>query len=291
MKVGFLEYQLTNSHFKKFHQLLTGAVGAGQVQITMAHELEPTQAGKDWCAANNVKYAETAQEVVEQNDALLVLAPNNPEKHLEVAGPALGSGKPVYIDKFLADKPATAISIVETAQKMKTPLMCASALRFALEAEELDKQLKGEPTGIFARGYGKFPIYAVHTIALAMRYFGGGLKRVIDTGGDAVHFITVQSDKGKATLEVRDSKSGAKAHPWQVGFIDGDGNYQIATITNNDGFYENLMRNALEFFKTGKSPVSVEEQIAAVQVQYYADQSVANGNQWVDVKEQAKAVA
>ena len=56
------------------------------------------------------------------------------------------------------------------------------------------------------------------------------------------------------------------------------------TITNADAFYENLMRKTLEFFRTGKSPVSAEEQLAAVLVQHTADRSHQAGGTWVDAK-------
>lgn len=283
MNVGFLEFQLTNSHFKKYHSLLTGPVGAGDVTIVGAHELAPTDVGKKWCEDNKVKYCETAEEVVAMSDAILALAPNNAEKHLEVAGPALASRKPLFVDKFLADTPDTAEAIIKVTELMGTPLMSCSALRFAPELDELDKTIKGAPTAVFARGFGKFPIYAVHTIALALRYFGPDIKRVIDTGNEASHFVTLDGGNRKATIEVRDAANGNAAVPWQVGVLS-DNKYQIATIKDYDPFYMNLMRNVLQFFHTGESPVSTDEQLAAVQVQYAAEKSLADGNRWVDIK-------
>ena len=182
MKIAMLDYQLTNSHFKKFYSLLTGKVGGGDVTFVGAHELEPTEQGRKWCEENKVPYSESAEELIAQSDAVLALAPNNPEKHLELAGPALASGKPLFLDKLLAATPDHAEEIVRVAKKSNTPLMSASALRFAVELEELDKKLKEDREGVFARGYGKFPIYGVHTITLALRYFGPKVSRVIDTG-------------------------------------------------------------------------------------------------------------
>ena len=290
MKIGFLEYQLTNSHFKKFHSLLTGAVGAGEMTIVAAGELAPTDVGRKWCADNQVRYCETMDEVIAASDALMVLAPNNPEKHLEVGGSALASGKPVYVDKFLAHTPENAEAMIALAKKAKTPLMCASALRFAVELDELDKKLKGQPVAVFARGYGKFPVYGVHTINLVLRYFGADIRRVIDTGEAAARFITIEGAGGKATMEVRDAKNGKDASPWQVGFVV-DEKIEMATVKDTEGFYANLMRKAVEFFKTGTSPVGVEEQLASVQLQSASEKSFAEGGKWVDVKPAAKPAA
>lgn len=282
MKVGFLDYQLTNSHFKKFHSLLTGEVGAGKVEITGFHELEPTDQGRQWCTENKATYATSAVELVESSDALLVLAPNNPEKHLEVAAPALASGKPTYIDKLLADTPEEAEKIVKRAGEKNTPLMCASALRFAVELEQLDKNISGKPEMVFARGYGKFPVYAVHTITMALRYFGPDVRRVIDTGTEGMRLLTVEGGNGRAFIEVRDVPGGGKAFPWQVGVIAGC-KHEAATVADANGFYRNLMSETLKFYETGKSPVSVEEQLATVQVQWGAEQSLKDGGVWIDL--------
>lgn len=288
MKIGFLEYQLTNSHFKKFHSLLTGELGKGEVSIVAVDELSSTDEGRQWAAANNVRYCDTPQEVVAQSDALLVLAPNNPEKHLEVAVPALTSGKPVFIDKMLAASPDHAEEIILLAKKSNTPLMSSSSLRFAVELEEFEKRLKGEPEEIFVRGYGKFPIYAVHSIALLMRYFGPDVKQVIDTGSESARVVTVDNGTRRALLEVRDSKNGARVNPWQIGVLSG-GRYETATVKDTEGFYRNLMSHALEFFRTGKSPLSTEEQLAVVQVQSAAEQSFKDGGRWVEVKPSERA--
>ena len=288
MKVGFLDFQLTNSHFKKFHSLLTGEVGGGEVTIVAADELEPTEDGKKWCKEKNVRYCETPQEVVEASDAILVLAPNNMEKHLEVAAPALTSGKPVFIDKMLAHTPDHAEQIVAVAKKSGTPIMSSSALRFAAELDELDKKLKGEPEEIFACGYGKFAIYGVHTLALALRYFGGKVRRVIDTGWPGTHLITLDGGERRAFMELRDASNARTAIPWQVGILSG-GRYEIATVTDSNAFYENLMRKTLHFFRTGESAISVDEQLAMVRVLHAAEQSLAADGKWVELKDSAGA--
>lgn len=239
--------------------------------------------GKKWCADNGVRYCDSAQEVVASCDALMALAPNNFEKHLEVAGPALTSGKPLYIDKLLAHTPENAEEIAVAAKKAKTPIMCCSALRFAPELDELDKRIKGQPTGIFARGYGQVPGYAVHTLALVMRYFGPDVKRVVDTGDASSHLITLDGAKGRATIEVRDAKNAKDVLPWQIG-VTYEGKCDLVTIKDFEGFYANEMKRALEFFRTGKSPVSIEEQYVSVQILAAAAQSLAEASRWVEIK-------
>lgn len=283
MKIAFLDYQLTNSHMKKFLSLLRGPIGGAKVEVIGANELSPTEQGRKWCEENNLPYVESAEELVASSDAVLVLAPNNPEKHLEVAGPALTTGRPLFIDKVLAHRPDHAREIVAVAKKAGTPLMSSSALRFAPEFEELEKRIQGKIETVFARGLGKFPIYAVHTIAPALRFFGHEIKRVIDTGDAATHLITLDDGRRRASVEVRESKNPYEATPWQVGVLAGE-RYETATVKDTNGYYENLMRNMVEFFQTGKSPIALEEQVAVVAVQAAAEQSLSEGGRWVSIE-------
>ncbi len=286
MKIGLLDYQLTNYHLKKFHGLLTGSVGQGEIEIVGASELTQTEEGRKWCADNGVAYVESAEEVIAASDALIVLAPNNPETHLAVGRSALQSGKPVFMDKMLAQSPDDAAQIVALAREHGTPLMSSSGLRFALELEELDSRISGPVEAVFSRGLGKFPIYGIHTITLAMRYFGADVRRVIDTGDGTVRMLTLDNGRMKASIDVRDSENAYEATPWTVGVLAG-GKYETAVIKNFDGFYENIMRKAVEFFRTGHSPISVEEQLANVQVLAAAERSVEAGNAWVTAEEPA----
>lgn len=79
LRVGFLDHHLNTSHSMKFLALLRGSVGQGEVEISGAWESDPEQA--DWCEINGVMRLQGPQEVIERSDAIIVLAPNNPEVH------------------------------------------------------------------------------------------------------------------------------------------------------------------------------------------------------------------
>lgn len=278
MKIGYLDYQLKNYHFKKFHGILSGPIGAGHATVDSAWELSPSPEGQEWCRENGVHYHPSAETVIEGSDALMVLAPNNPEKHLEMARPALASGKPVFIDKMLASTTADAKEIVRIAEQHNTPLFSSSSLRFAAELENI--AVDGPVDTVFARGLGKLPIYGVHTIALGLRYFGARYDRVIDTGTPGANSVTVRDGGRVLTIDLRESENQYDATPWQVGVLSGN-NYQVATITRFDEFYENLMKAALEFIRTGTPPLTTAEMLAVVAIQEAAEQSLAEGGVWV----------
>ena len=286
MKVGFLDHHLNNYHANKFHALLTGEVGkeAGGVEIVAAWESHPE--GDDWCAAKGVYRASSAAEVVEKSDAILILAPDNTEVHLALAGEALTSGKPLFFDKALASTLEDSREIIRRAQEHKTPFMSASSLRFSVELEELLGRIGDRPIdGIFSRGFARWRGYSVHTISPAIRLLAGDrVKRVIDTSkGGPARLVTLDTASGRRVyIEVRESENQYEATPWQVGVLV-EGRYEVVTVSKFDEFYANLMRQVVRFFQTRQSPVPVEEQIEILAVELAAEESVQKGSQWVDV--------
>jgi len=283
MKIGIIDHQLTNYHIKRFHAILTGEIGqAAGVEIVGAAEGTPSDEGKKWAADNNVKYIDSIDQLIAGSDALLVLAPNNPEQHLALATPALKSGKPVFIDKMLAQTPEDARAIVKLSQEHNSPLFCSSSLRFAKEVTDLAATVPAPYKTFFVRGMGKFPIYAVHSLAIAMPFIGHTVKRVIDTGKGVSRTLTLDNGAVRATVEVRESKNQSTATPWEVGVL-ADEEYHIATVKDTAGFYENLARAFLDFFKTGKSPLSVEEMLSIVIIQDAAEKSMEQGGVWVEI--------
>lgn len=264
----------------KFLALLRGSVGNGEIDITGAWESDPEQ--QDWCESNGVVRMASAGDVIAASDAIMVLAPNNPEAHLDLARPALEAGKPVFIDKSLADCSKHAREIARLSDRHNAPVMAASALRFASELDALEEREPPPYDSVYARGMGKWNGYAVHTISMALRLFGTRVERVIDTGSDEARLVTLDDGARRCAIDVRVSENQYETTPWQVGALV-SGNYETATVTRFDQFYVNLMREAVEFFRSGVSPVSTDEMIMTVAIEKAADLSLAEGGVWVEL--------
>lgn len=286
MKIGFIDRHLNNYHANKFLSIFRdGKAGDGKVEVVAAFETTP-QGEEDWCTKNNVYKAISADEVVEKSDAIIVLAPDFTGEHLKLAEPALKSGKPTVLDKALSNNIEDAKKIVEMAKAHNTPIFSSSSLRFSVELETLLSLVgEGPYEGIVSRGFGRWREYAVHTIQPALRLLGGRVKRVIDTGSEGNHLITIENDQGKrAFIEIRECENQYQATPWQVGILHHK-NYEIATIKKFDEFYENLLKNAVKFIQTGESPVPVGEMLDEVVVEIAADRSFKEGGKWIEVSE------
>lgn len=283
MKIAFVDHHLNNYHADKFLGLLRGPLAGENVEISSAWESNPT--GADWCEKNKVKRADSLESAVRDAEGIMVLAPDNVETHLALAKKVLPAGKPTLIDKFLAPTLADARAIAALSKRFKTPIFSSSSLRFA---EELETALKvigpAEPvTELYARGMGAWSGYGIHTLAMALRIMGHGVRRVIDTGTKKARTVTLDygSDR-RAVLDVRTAANEWQEFNWRFAARTGD-HYVSADIKDYDGFYSNLMRRASAFFRSGHSEVSVEEALVAVSVLESADRSLAHDGTWVSL--------
>lgn len=276
LRIGFVDHHLNNFHANKFLTLLHGPLADLDARVTLAWESDPT--GDDWCEAKGVARAASAEEVAEQSDAVIVLAPDNIEAHLGLCRRVFPAGKRVMVDKFLATSVADATAILDLAHQHGVEVFSASSLRFAVEVEAA--LAGGGAEEAFARGMGEWDGYGVHTLSMVLAGMGAEVSRVIDTGAGGTASVTLEyADGRRGYVEVRAAENMWEALPWSFGFRTGD-QYTTGAIADFDGFYANLMRRAVEFFKTGRSPVSEAEMLTVVRILEAANRSRAEGGAW-----------
>ncbi len=279
MRVGIIDHHLANFHADTFLRLLRSGKYA-DVEVVAAWEMEAV-GEEDWCKKQSVQRGATPEEVVAQSDALMVLAPDNFEVHRDLACMAVAAGKPVFVDKFLAPTLGEARDIVEAAARAGAPLMSSSALRFAVEVEELLGGIGAPGRTFFARGMGNWEGYGVHTVAMAFRAVEGNrLVRVRDVGKEEDHLVVLDFGERLGSVEVRQASNQYEVLPWQLGVRIGD-RYAVATVKDYEAFYARLIDAVVEFFRTGQSPTSVGEMLDVVAVLHGARISCAHDGAWV----------
>ncbi|MCX7626136.1 MAG: Gfo/Idh/MocA family oxidoreductase [Candidatus Sumerlaeaceae bacterium] len=284
LRIGFIDHHLANFHADTFFNLIP-EVSGGEAQVTIAFEIEP-RGDVDWCAARGVRRAQSPEEVTNDADAIMVLAPDNFEVHRGLAITALQAGLPVFVDKFLAPTLREAREIIEAAEKGNVPLMASSALRYAGELEQLPQVASGEVDAFFARGMGNWSGYGVHTLAMPIRYMAQlRVKRVANVGRPGADVVAIEFENGvRGSVEVRQAENQYSAIPWQLGLLVG-GNYHVATIEDYEGFYRRLIAAVLQFFSSGISPTSAGELLDVVGVLEAAEKSREADGRWVAFKD------
>jgi len=280
LRIGFVDHHLNNYHANKFLSLLHGLLADQDARVMLAWESDPT--GEDWCAKNGIRRADSAEAVAKECDVVMVLAPDNIDAHLGLCARVFPSGKPALVDKFLAPNLREAKEIVDLAKAHGNKLFSASSLRFAVELKDALKDVTSKPADAFARGMGDWNGYGVHTLSMVIGALGADVKRLIDTGNAKNAALTLEyADGRRAWVDVRSAENMWEALPWSFG-VRIDDKYVTRTIKDFDGFYANLMREAVAFFKTGTSPVSTEEMLRVVAILESAAKSRASGA-WIQL--------
>jgi predicted dehydrogenase len=275
LKIGFVYHHLNNYHANVFLKLLREDLAAEDAQVVAAWESDPT--GEDWCEKNGVPRAGSIAEVLQVSDAIVLLAPDNIDTHLALSQVVLPAGKPTFIDKMLSTTSSDAKQIVQLSEKHGAPIFATSALRFASEMQAIIPELTAQPSEAFARGMGKLHGYGIHTLTLVQWMMGTGVQRLIDTGTSDCRVLTLDYGGRIAVVEVRQGFS-----TWDFG-AKVDDRYFTEIVKDYAGFYRNQMQAAVQFFRTGNPPVSVEESLEAIAIHEAADRSQNQGRVWVDI--------
>lgn len=283
IRIGWLDHHLYTHHSQVFLPLILGELGQGRFEVTAAWESDRDPDKGDWCEENGIRRASSPEEVIEASDVIMVVSPNNPEAHLDLSRSALASGKPVYVDKYLAHTMADAQEMVNIARKNQTPLMTSSSLRFAPEVLDLMAKIEGEAFEyVYARGMGKWRMhYGVHTVALALRAFGPYIKQICDRGTELDRAVVLDDGTRRCLVETHLCENQEEVFPWELGVRVGDKVHRTV-VHYSEKVYRNLISEFLKFFETRESPVSLEEQFATVAVEELAENSRLKGGTWVE---------
>jgi hypothetical protein len=278
-QIGFVDHHLNNFHANKFLSLLHGPLADLEARVVAAWESDPT--GDDWCRKNEIPRYESAAAVSEAVDAVFVLAPDNIDAHPTLTREVFPAGKPTVVDKFLGPNLDTAQKILANAQDHGVSVFSASALRFAVELQAALKGLTERPSEAFTAGMGEWEHYGVHALSMLVRILGADAAELIDTGNQRAAAVTLAyADGSRGWVNVRAAANQWEVFPWSFGFRVGD-RYVTGAITDFDGFYANLMRNAVAFCRTGESAVSTDEMLRVVAILEQAGASRNRGGVWL----------
>lgn len=246
--VGFIDYYLDEWHANNYPEWIKNQSG-GEFEVKFAYAAsEPTIEGRisnsRWAEEHEITLVESIEELLDLSDCIIVLSPDNPEMHYKLSKEALKTGKPVYIDKTFAESKADAQKIFEIAEKYNTPCFSSSALRFS---EKLAAVKKDDIASIVSFGGGSVSNYIIHQLEPVMILLGSDAERVMYVGNES-SFSWIVSFKNRKTV--------------YINILDGDFSMRIThtdyneTVDINDDFFKGLINALIEFFKTGKIPVS-----------------------------------
>ncbi|MCA9234426.1 MAG: Gfo/Idh/MocA family oxidoreductase [Planctomycetales bacterium] len=201
-RIGYFDYRLDNFHAEVYLKALRGPLASRGFEIAAATALDH-EPSRDWATERSVPYFATLADMADRVDFLMVLAPANPELHLEMCRSAFALGKPTFVDKTFAPSEAVAREIFALADAQGVAVQSTSALRttrvqqYAADLADTLRNLV-----IYASGSSEAE-YAIHPVELAVSCLGPEIKRLVRLGPDNhPQFLMVFSDKRTALIDL-----------------------------------------------------------------------------------------
>lgn len=283
-KIGFIDNFLSEAHANTYPVLLREKARAKELGLVPAYAWAKTEVSPydgvttdQWCEKFGIARCATIEELVEASDCIVVLSPDNPELHEQLAECALRSGKRTYIDKTFAPDKAAAIRMFDLAKKHGTPMYSSSALRFAKEMEPY--RLSDVPAkGCVATGPYLFDIYAIHIFEMMVTAMKSGAKRMMAVQNSLLRNIVVEYEDGRHALY---NQMQAGPVPFQITVEKQDGTAEFHEVP--DGYFERFVDAMIEFFGTGEVQVPAQETIDLMGMLDAARKALAAPFTWVEI--------
>ncbi len=260
-KIGLVDFYIDEWHSNTYLGLFTRALEEMGLDYAVTYawaeldRFDGRRSTDEWCKEKGIAQVNTLEELCELSDNILILAPADPEKHLEYAKTVLRYGKATYIDKTFAQSCGVAKEIYALSEKYGTPIFSTSALRYASELDKLARATSFVSTG----GGRSLEEYIVHQIEMAVKIMGTDATEIslFDRGA---HATAVVNFNGRtATLNYSQSA------PFTVDGILEDGKSCYLPVTDGDYFYR-LIKDILAFFESKTPPFPREETIAVIAI-------------------------
>ncbi|MBD2847122.1 hypothetical protein IDH44_18135 [Paenibacillus sp. IB182496] len=273
--IGFIDYYLDEWHANKYPQWIEAASG-GELKVTCAYGMVDAPSGRTnaaWASEMGIELLGSIEEVVARCDYLIVLSPDHPQYHEELARLPLQSGKPTYVDKTFAPDRAIALRLFELARQHGTPLFSSSALRFAAEYEAAaGKRLDT----LVSRGPGRYGNYAVHQLESIAMLMGTDASRIMAVGTQQAPSLLLQYPDGRQA-----SMTHMAGSPFALAWLE-DGGQAGEAVAEGD-FFASFIANLVQFFRTGQPPVAPSVTVAVMTYIEYGAKAMQTPYQWVDL--------
>ena len=235
--------------------------------------------------AHGVNFVSSIDAVVDQSDAVMLLT-NDGRPHVKQVLPVFQAGKPVFIDKPLADTLRNVQAIFKASNQYGVPLFSSSALRYGKTVQDIGQ---GKSVGkvLGANVYGPAPLQpshvdlfwdGIHAVETLFTVMGRGCQWV-SRSHSANSDIVVGSWTGDRLGIVRGIRGG------RAGF--GGTAYGASGITPIGGFqgYGPLVESIVDFFRMKDPPVSMEETLEIYAFMEAADESKRQGGARVNLSD------
>jgi len=261
LRVGFIDFQLENYHANIFLKAIRHDLTGCGAKVTGCYALD-APAGRVWAQKNQVPWYDSPLAMKDDVDALMILAPSNPELHLKLVQKSVPLGKPIYLDKPAAQNARTLERIFELVDEHGVALQTSSALRYTAVQQELSRYGREVLEHIISWAPGRsFEEYGIHPVEMAVSCLGSEAESLLCRQSGNFWQLLVNFSRGRtATIHLALST----AMPY-AGMLLVQGQSMYITPDTSRIFVE-ATSAILQFLKSGQPNIPREESLAVMRI-------------------------
>lgn len=242
---------------------------------------------KDWAqhladACNIPKVCDSPDECAEGVDAVILIDDGSGEQWKHAVTP-LNRGVPVFCDKPLAMTAREAKQIAALARKTGTKFMSASSLRFVPDIAKLKADLPamGNVHLATAACGNELVYYGIHALSMVYAVLGRGAVSCRNVGQPGLNVVRVRFADHRDVVLMVGEREWMRAG-YQLNLY-GQKSWRTVTpdLTN---LYSYLLEAFLDYVKTGRETVPIEEEVELIAALEAGKRSLAE-NREVTVEE------
>ena len=278
-KIGFVDFYISEWHANNYPAWIKEESKKSSLDYEVAYfwaeqDVSPVDnvTSDEWSKNMGITQLDTIEELCEKSDVIVILAPSNPEKHLEYAKKVLPYKKRTYIDKTFAPDTDTTKEIFAIADKYSTPFFSTSALRYAEELNEFSNVKNLIITG----GGRLFDEYIIHNCEMAVALLK---KRVVQVKTEKIgkqYFCRAKTEDGSEIGIVFSRRIG-----YSITAEDSNGELLHKDIISP--FFNNLIADILRFFEDGKTSFDTKETIEVMRMREGFIKAADQDGVWLNV--------
>jgi predicted dehydrogenase len=212
------------------------------------------------------KVCGSLEELVASVDVGMLLG-QDWDLHLERARPFLEAGKPVFVDKPIAGRRRDLDELLELATRTGTPIMGGSSMRYAdsIRALRAERMEFGRVYSAYACGPGDFFNYGNHVVEMVAGFFGAGAEAVSYLGGESSDLFQMEQRDGPMVVLQFSAGVNYTNNPCCLA-VSTERGVRVAEPRGGWEISEALMREFVQFVRTGKAPVPLADSMEVVKV-------------------------
>lgn len=275
-KIGFVDYYLDEWHANNYPEWIKAKNRGFEVAYAYGEtDMPDHKTNAQWCKDNNIEQCLTIEELCEKSDVVVILSPDNSERHLMYAEKVLPFGKLTYIDKTFAPDVETAQKIFDLSEKYNCTICSTSALRYATEL----KDLNNVESMISVGGGLTYDIYAIHQLEMIVKLMGADVKRVIATQPSPSVNLTFEFKNGKRAGLIQNVYCGM---PFTLLTKHQNEKDTKCTEIRSD-FFQFFIDGLLDFFESGKVMATKDETLAVIKLIENGKKALLNIDNWIEL--------